>query len=95
MRALAIVPVGDFLGAVVPQDDLERQHREAGALHRLELREHPFTGPWRRRGEAVGQLYVAQYWPPNTARMADELGGEAPRVWTAARDAEVWAELQA
>ena len=24
-------------------------------------------------GEAVGQLYVAQYWPTNTARMADEL----------------------
>ena len=24
-------------------------------------------------GEAVGQLYVAQYWPANTARMADEL----------------------
>ena len=24
-------------------------------------------------GEAVGQLYVAQYWPANTSRMADEL----------------------
>jgi hypothetical protein len=31
--------------------------------------------------------------PFNVRRMADELGGEAPRVWTAARDAEVWAEL--
>jgi glyoxylase-like metal-dependent hydrolase (beta-lactamase superfamily II) len=31
--------------------------------------------------------------PFNVRRMADELGGEAPQVWTAARDAEVWAEL--
>lgn len=32
--------------------------------------------------------------PFNVKRMADELGGEtAPVVWTAERDAEVWAEL--
>jgi len=32
--------------------------------------------------------------PFNVRRMADELGGEAdPLVWTAERDAEVWAEL--
>jgi glyoxylase-like metal-dependent hydrolase (beta-lactamase superfamily II) len=31
--------------------------------------------------------------PFNVRRMADELRGEAPRVWTAERDAEVWAEL--
>jgi glyoxylase-like metal-dependent hydrolase (beta-lactamase superfamily II) len=33
--------------------------------------------------------------PFNVRRMADELGGEDPRVWTAERDAEIWAELQA
>jgi glyoxylase-like metal-dependent hydrolase (beta-lactamase superfamily II) len=32
--------------------------------------------------------------PFNVRRMADELGGRRPVVWTAARDAEVWAELQ-
>jgi len=31
--------------------------------------------------------------PFNVRRVADELSGEAPRVWTAERDAEVWAEL--
>ena len=31
--------------------------------------------------------------PFNVRRMADELGGDGPRVWTAERDAEVWAEL--
>ena len=32
--------------------------------------------------------------PFNVRRMADELEGRTPVVWTAARDAEVWAELQ-
>ena len=33
--------------------------------------------------------------PFNTSRLWDELSGiERPRIWTAQRDREVWAELQ-
>ncbi|MEO5576881.1 MAG: MBL fold metallo-hydrolase [Gaiellaceae bacterium] len=41
-----------------------------------------------------GATIFAHCMPFNVQRMVDELGGHAPRVWTAERDAEVWAELQ-
>ncbi len=43
----------------------------------------------------AGATIFEHCMPFNVRRMADELRGEAPRVWTAERDAQVWAELQA
>ena len=44
--------------------------------------------------EYGGATIFTHCMPFNVQRMADELSGSAPRVWTAERDAEVWAELQ-
>jgi glyoxylase-like metal-dependent hydrolase (beta-lactamase superfamily II) len=41
----------------------------------------------------AGATIFEHCMPFNVRRMADELRGEAPRVWTAERDAQVWAEL--
>jgi hypothetical protein len=41
----------------------------------------------------AGATIFEHCMPFNVWRMADELAGQPPRVWTAKRDAEVWAEL--
>ena len=41
----------------------------------------------------AGATIFEHCMPFNVSRMADELRGEAPRVWTAERDAQVWAEI--
>jgi glyoxylase-like metal-dependent hydrolase (beta-lactamase superfamily II) len=42
-----------------------------------------------------GDLFLFEHcFPFGVARAYDEAGGAAPRVWTAERDAEVWARLQ-
>ena len=46
--------------------------------------------------ERYGRWPIFEHCMPfNTSRLWDELSGvERPRIWTAQRDREVWAELQ-
>jgi len=42
-----------------------------------------------------GEWFIFEHCIPfNVARMYDELAGYRPRIWTASRDQEVWAQLQ-
>jgi len=76
---------------------LEVLRREVGAVHRRggSLQE-AFTAAHDALRPDYGQWPIFEHCMPfDVARLWDELDGiERPRVWTAERDREVWAQLQ-
>jgi hypothetical protein len=76
---------------------LDVLRRQVGAVHRRggSLRE-AFTAAHEALRTDFGQWPIFEHCMPfDVARLWDELDGiERPRVWTAERDREVWAQLQ-
>ncbi|MEU8302272.1 MBL fold metallo-hydrolase [Actinomadura sp. NPDC048955] len=90
-RAAAQAAVGqtrDFLVTMI--DEVERVRREGGALRDAFAAVHAALAP------AYGGWPIFEHCLPfDVSRLWDELDGvERPRIWTAERDREVWAELQ-
>ena len=73
-----------------------RMLAEVGAVHRRggTLKE-AFGAAHAALAERYGRWPIFEHCMPfNTSRLWDELSGiERPRIWTAQRDREVWAEL--
>ncbi|GAA2304327.1 MBL fold metallo-hydrolase [Actinomadura luteofluorescens] len=84
----AVGQTRDFLVTMI--DEVERVRREGGALKDAFAAVHAALAP------AYGGWPIFEHCLPfDVSRLWDELDGvERPRIWTAERDREVWAELQ-
>jgi glyoxylase-like metal-dependent hydrolase (beta-lactamase superfamily II) len=84
----AIDQTRDFLR--VMQDQVGAVHRRGGTL------KDAFQATHRALGPTYGRWPIFEHCLPfNVSRLWDELDGvERPRIWTAQRDREVWAQLQ-
>lgn len=84
----AVAQTRDFLTTMI--GEVERVRRERGALRDAFAAVHAALAP------AYGGWPIFEHCLPfDVSRLWDELDGvERPRIWTAERDREVWAELQ-
>jgi glyoxylase-like metal-dependent hydrolase (beta-lactamase superfamily II) len=95
----AVARGADAVSAAVAQtrDFLTVMIREVGAVHERggTLRE-AFAATHERLAPRFGGWPIFEHCLPfDVSRLWDELSGvERPRIWTAERDQEVWAELQ-
>src|SRR5215469_5745307 len=95
----AVAHGADSCAAAVGQTRhfLDTMLAEVGAVHRRggTLKE-AFGTAHAALAERYGRWPIFEHCMPfNTSRLWDELSGiERPRIWTAQRDREVWAELQ-
>ncbi|MGI5202598.1 MBL fold metallo-hydrolase [Spirillospora sp. CA-108201] len=84
----AVGQTRDFLTTMI--GEVERVRREGGGLRDAFAAVHAALAP------AYGGWPIFEHCLPfDVSRLWDELDGvERPRIWTAERDREVWAELQ-
>jgi len=86
--AAAIDQTGHFLNVMLAE--ASEVHRRGGTL------KEAFTAAHAALVDSYGRWPIFEHCMPfNVSRVWDELSGiERPRIWTAERDREVWAELQ-
>jgi glyoxylase-like metal-dependent hydrolase (beta-lactamase superfamily II) len=95
----AVARGADAVQAAVAQtrDFLTVMLREVGAVHeRGGTLKEAFEATHKRLAPGFGGWPIFEHCLPfDVSRLWDELSGiERPRIWTAERDREVWAELQ-